>query len=127
MDKKINKILNDIELCNGFFDFILEPDKAKIIVDYIQQLQENYCNRTDCSGRIKDSRKYDSLYQKYEKLENKHNKLIEQQKEFIKWLEEEIERKAFKATCMIEYNDYVIPLKQVLQKYEETIGGRINE
>lgn len=39
----------------------------------------------------------------------------------------EQERKAFKATCMIEYNDYVIPLKQVLQKYEETIGGRINE
>ena len=32
-----------------------------------KQLKECYCNRTDCSGRIKNSRKYDSLYQKYNK------------------------------------------------------------
>ena len=45
-----------------------------------KQLENCYCNRTDCSGRIKDSKVYDSLVQKVET----------QQKEFIKYLEDEI-------------------------------------
>lgn len=40
-----------------------------------QQLKECYCNRTDCSGRIKNSRNYDSLYQKYNKQLDNWNKL----------------------------------------------------
>lgn len=40
MDKKINKILKDLELCNGFFDFIIEPNESKLLVDYIKQLQQ---------------------------------------------------------------------------------------
>lgn len=35
-----------------------------------KKLKECYCNRTDCSGRIKNSRKYDSLYQKYKSSSN---------------------------------------------------------
>lgn len=31
-----------------------------------KQLENCYCNRTDCSGRIKDSKVYDSLVQKVE-------------------------------------------------------------
>ena len=42
-----------------------------------KQLKECYCNRTDCSGRIKNSRKYDSLYQKYNKQLDNWNKLKE--------------------------------------------------
>ena len=42
-----------------------------------KQLENCYCNRTDCSSRIKNSKKYDSLAQKVES----------QQKEFIKLLE----------------------------------------
>lgn len=42
-----------------------------------QQLKECYCNRTDCSGRIKNSRNYDSLYQKYNKQLDNWNKLKE--------------------------------------------------
>ena len=45
-----------------------------------------------------------------------------QQKEFIKYLEDKIERKRLNATCTTEYNDYVIPLRIVLQKYKEIIG-----
>lgn len=41
MDKKINKILKDLELCNGIFDFIIEPDESRILVDYIKQLQKD--------------------------------------------------------------------------------------
>lgn len=40
MNKKINKILKDLELCNGFFDFIIEPNESKLLVDYIKQLQQ---------------------------------------------------------------------------------------
>lgn len=32
-----------------------------------KQLKECYCNRTDCIGRIKDSRKYDSVKQQLDK------------------------------------------------------------
>ena len=42
-----------------------------------KQLKECYCNRTDCSGRIKNSREYDSLYQKYNKQLDNWNKLKE--------------------------------------------------
>ena len=42
-----------------------------------KQLENCYCNRTDCSARIKDSKKYNSLVQR---IEN-------QQKEFIVYLE----------------------------------------
>lgn len=43
-----------------------------------KQLKECYCNRTDCSGRIKNSRNYDSLYQKYNKQLDNWNKLKEE-------------------------------------------------
>ena len=32
-----------------------------------KQLEICYCNRTDCSSRIKDSKRHDSLVQKYDK------------------------------------------------------------
>ncbi len=53
-----------------------------------------------------------------------HNKCYDQQQEFIKWLEDKIERKRKNATCTFEYNDTVLPLKEVLQKYKEIIGGK---
>lgn len=31
-----------MELCNGFYDFIIEPDESRLLVNYIKQLkQEN--------------------------------------------------------------------------------------
>lgn len=51
--------------------------------------------------------------------------MIKQQKEFIKYLEDEIERKRKNATCMFEYNDTVLPLKEVLQEYKEIIGVEV--
>ena len=48
----------------------------------VSNVMDCYCERTDCSERIKDSKQYDSLVQKVEN----------QQKEFIKWLENGIEK-----------------------------------
>ena len=42
MKEKIKKILRDMELCNGFYDFIIGPDESRLLVNYIKQLkQEN--------------------------------------------------------------------------------------
>lgn len=44
MNKKIKKILRDLELCNGFYDFIIEPDDSKLLIDYIKSLQRDNKN-----------------------------------------------------------------------------------
>lgn len=95
-----------------------------------KQLENCYCNRTDCVGRIKDSKLYDSLVQK---IEN-------QQQEFIKWLEKEIEAienklnrynelvKQGKETDFEYYESIIDERKfdiymKTLRKYKEIIGG----
>lgn len=82
-----------------------------------KQLENCYCNRTDCSSRIKDSKKYDSLVQKVES----------QQKEFIMWLENEINR--LNDYCYDEqsvlYSMALYELqktREILSKYKEVIG-----
>lgn len=85
-----------------------------------EELEKCYCNRTDCSGRIKDSKQYDSLVQKVEN----------QQKEFIEYLEDEIKRINPKELDIgelnlrlndIKFTQYLI-YKEILQKYKEIIG-----
>ena len=71
-----------------------------------KQLEECYCNRTDCSGRIKGSKTYDSLEQK----------IKTQQKKFILYLENES-----KKVCRdmgFRQNIY----KEILSKFKEIIG-----
>lgn len=83
-----------------------------------KQLENCYCNRTDCSGRIKDSKVYDSLVQKVKT----------QQKEFINYLEDEI--KTLEKDILETVDDVDIYMKQVksliieeiLQKYKSMIG-----
>lgn len=74
MPKSITKILS------------ISSKDAKMLLDYITNLQQEnerlketnvYCNRTDCVGRIKDSRKYDSVYQKKEDYKSRCEKAIE--------------------------------------------------
>lgn len=78
----------------------------------VSNVMDCYCERTDCSGRIKDSKVYDSLEQKIET----------QQKEFINYLENEIQKKREKSATLTAYIRNVVPLQQCLQKYKEIIG-----
>lgn len=82
----------------------------------VSNMMNCYCERTDCSGRIKDSKVYDSLVQKVEN----------QQKEFIKYLENKI------AELLKEYGNYVYDdyseeqgkydtYIEVLQRYKKII------
>ena len=69
-----------------------------------QELKKQYCERTDCSGRIKDSKQYDSLVQRVDN----------QQKEFIEWLEDML---------VSELDIFsVVRVCDVLSKYKEIIG-----
>lgn len=108
----------------GQYMYLLEKENQELK----NRLEECYCNRTDCSSRIKDSKQYDSLVQKTEK----------QQKEFIEYLEDEIYTIEPKGT-LINFNcdydseeDYIRcvekrvkldTLKNNLSKYKEIIGG----
>lgn len=47
------------------YDILLKSN-----VEENKQLKDNYCNRTDCTGRIKDSKKYKSIQGRVEELEN---------------------------------------------------------
>lgn len=94
-----------------------------------KQLENCYCNRTDCSGRIKDSKKYDSLIQAQEV----------QQKEFINYLQKEINQHTAHIDAINSYGisiyspDYdnsklkLAIFKEVLLKYIETIQTKIDK
>lgn len=102
----------DLEMINYLREIEKENKELK------KQLENCYCNRTDCSGRIKDSKVYDSLFQKVET----------QQKEFIKYLEDEIKELQKIKETELDYDILkdVIPqllvCKEILQKYKEIIG-----
>lgn len=90
-------------------DFIVKENQ-----ELKKQLENCYCNRTDCSSRIKDSKQYDSLVQKAES----------QQKMFIEYLEEPIKIITDgNPTNISEYTAGKLDaLKEILSKYKEIIG-----
>ena len=53
--------------------------------------------------------------------------LLSQRKEFIKYLEDEIQKKRGKATTLTSFTRNVVPLQQCLQKYKSIIGEETNE
>lgn len=111
----------DIETIQGYVEMIEEENKQ-----LKKQLENCYCNRTDCSSRIKDSKKYDSLVQKVET----------QQKEFIKYLEGEINKlkeqiKNYDIWHEVRTDINFLILKkqfylEILQKYKEIIQTKNN-
>lgn len=99
MAREVNNVLELVALAD---DLQQENQELK------KQLEECYCNRTDCSSRIKDSKQYDSLVQKTEK----------QQKEFIDWLESESKELIRDAG----YHQRIC--LDILEKYKEIIGDK---
>ena len=61
-------------------------NRFKAVQEQNERLKETnvYCNRTDCIGRIKDSRKYDSVYQEKEDYKSRCKKAIEYNNQIIK-------------------------------------------
>lgn len=100
------------------------------LVEEKEELQEQLSSNTLQLEKLK-KQVNKGLYNTCLPYKTGYNKAIKdketQQKEFIKYLEDEIERKRLNATCMFEYNDTVLPLKEILQKYKSIIGGNKDE
>ena len=84
-----------------------------------KQLENCYCNRTDCSSRIKDNKQYDSLMQKVES----------QQKKFIKYLNNYIDALITQQKETVSKLDtaevhVLMTLETILAQYKEIIGGK---
>lgn len=132
-DELVKNELNQIELQYN----TLKQQKFNELLKENQELKKQYCERTDCSGRIKDSKQYDSLVQKVEN----------QQKEFISYLENEIDicdgfldtvksdsqeisygvisaSKTYITTRIKENETAHKVYEEILQKYKEIIGGK---
>ena len=96
----------------------LEDKLLKENQELKKQLENCYCNRTDCSSRIKNSKKYDSLVQKVEK----------QQKEFMEWLESKITEHKILIYGEDELNECLSITKEAFElallKYKEIIGDK---
>lgn len=102
----------DIETIQGYVEMFEEENEQ-----LKKQLKECYCNRTDCSSRIKDSKKYDSLVQAQEA----------QQKEFIKYLEDEIQSCEAVSDLLFNSNREMKVYKEILQKYKEITQTKSNK
>lgn len=102
----------DIETIQGYVEMFEEENEQ-----LKKQLKECYCNRTDCSSRIKDSKVYDSLVQAQEA----------QQKEFIKYLEDEIQSCEAVSDLLFNSNREMKVYKEILQKYKEITQTKSNK
>ena len=87
-NKEIEELLNTFkELINTYspdtepftidYDYEIKYSALESLLSHIEQLEQCYCNRTDCIGRIKDSRKYDSVYQEKEDYKSRCEKAVE--------------------------------------------------
>lgn len=77
--------METIKSKTGYLFTIEDAKEIEKIIDYyetkynetVKKYNNCYCERTDCAGRIKDSKNYDSLEQKYDKQVDNWNKLRE--------------------------------------------------
>lgn len=113
-NRYINRLNN--QLAEG-----VEPDPEDYYLAEIEGKANNYDKLLKQLENMTDS--YCNASKLKHERASKIVKMNNQQKKFIKYLEDEIERKRKNATCMFEYNDTVLPLKEVLQEYKEIIGG----
>lgn len=63
----INKLLNNLD--DGVYSASSGVGRQALakIEEYIDELEACCCNRSDCAGRIKNSKKFDSVQQKIDK------------------------------------------------------------
>ena len=121
--KNEDRLINELEQLQQENQSLKKQlDEKDILIKQCELLVSNvmdcYCERTDCSGRIKYSKQYDSLVQKVEN----------QQKEFIDYLENEKDRLARECSHIYENSlgktrlvneDIFNEVDTILSKYKE--------
>ena len=78
MTKKLEELVNNLEGCNGVFDYLIEPNDAESLVSYIKELQQE--NKDLKAKYLKAVTDYEETKSKIEKANatiDTHNELIE--------------------------------------------------
>lgn len=87
-------------------------------VSYVDLVNEMY----ELKKQLEDKEDFIKKLQATKDRLDKYNyKITMQQKEFIKYLEDEIQRKRKKSTTLTSFKRNVVPLQHCLQKYKEII------
>ncbi|MGN1352246.1 MAG: hypothetical protein ACI4VE_05695 [Clostridia bacterium] len=126
----IEKLQEDLDKANG----IIKKDRQfyKCRMDeYVELKKENeklkecYCNRTDCGGRIKDSKKYDSVYQEKEDYKSRCEKTIEYINFVINHYKEQLETPIEDTYFDSDVNrkGYILSIIAYLQTILDTLIG----
>lgn len=133
-DELVKNELNQIELQYNalkqqkFNELLKENQELKLELSGYRQAILN--NKEMLGLKEQNDKLKKQLENKYKKvgtltselLYEENTKLINQQKEFIKWLEDEIQNKREKSTTLTAFIRNVVPLQQCLQKYKSIIG-----
>lgn len=117
-DKELDNYMKTV---NPNFDSHIEKGTIEMSNEYYNLLEEKMARLIAENQELKKQLEERNI-EYFKGVYDTNNKYNTQQQAFIKWLEDEIERKRLNATCTTEYNDYVIPLRVVLQKYKEITG-----
>ena len=115
--QKFNELLKEnqelkLEL-SGYRQAILNNKEMLGLKEQNEELKKQLKDKTEDYKRMKDN--FDSKVDVLTKIEI-------QQKEFINYLEDEIQNKREKSTTLTAFIRNVVPLQQSLQKYKEIIG-----
>ena len=54
MNKEINTIIANLEGCIGMFDYLLTPTESKLLVSYIEELQQENKQLNDNWNKLKE-------------------------------------------------------------------------
>ena len=101
-------------LVNANIDLV---DENKDLKEEIERLNKCYCERTDCSGRIKNSKKYESMQEEIERLKEEYIITCKQKNKYISTLEESLN---------IAEERY-LRLNNIINEFDKLIKNEINE
>lgn len=131
LEEKIARLINEIQELKKQLEeankklYLCTPEIPQNVhgkyVSYVDLVNEMYELKKQVEERTK---MYQNAYDYSQKMEGKAIILETQQKEFIKYLEDEIQRKRKKSTTLTSFKRNVVPLQHCLQKYKEIIGGK---
>lgn len=125
LKEEIINLSKDVDMWNSKYNDMFDKNK---------ELKQKYLNAvTDCDTTMFEKEQLKKQLEETEKclkdmyrINIENDKELEnvktQQKEFITYLEDEIQKKRRKATTLTSFTRNVVPLKHCLQKYKEIIG-----
>ena len=128
MNKKINKIITNLENCFGIFDYSLTPTESNLLVLYLKELQhenKKLKENAENNDKVVDKVNWENqlLKKENERLKYNWNELKEdlikiRQLTFTKYNKNEWEN------CL-SFNDDILPLIEKMKELEQ--GSDSNE